>query len=493
LGIEEKAIRGIPWTLGTFAGSRVIMLVSTIVLARLLVPADFGLLALATLAVVLFTIFATLGLSGAMVVRQDLDPRAMGTVLSLLIVQGAALALLLVALSPVAAELFDEPRLSGLLAAMSTVVLLSGFTLFYETALQRELEFRRRFLVNMVKSVVYAAVAILLAVAGAGVWSLVIGQIAATIAYGAVLYPLSPYRVRPAFDRAEARSVFRAGRGFLLQGTLEMLERNADYIAIGKLLGSGALGLYSMAYRLSELPYQSISEPIAAVTFPAFARMRHRGENVAAPYLSALRMVALITCPVGVFLSAAADPLTTALLGEKWLGMIGPLSILGLWAAFRTVDTTVGWLLNSVGEAGSVGVVAAVLLAPLIPGVFIAADLGGVDLVAWVLLAETVLSLLVLFFLVSSRVGIGVVEQWRALWPIVAGCATTWIAVWLVVQATDGASSGVSLAACVLTATITYGATVSVIEPGLLRGALARVFRILGKLGSAPREGSISA
>jgi lipopolysaccharide exporter len=481
VGIEEKALRGIPWTLGTFASSKLITLGTTVVLARLLVPADFGIVALAVLAVGLFNIFSTLGLSGALIQRQDLGERGKGTVLSLLLVQGAALALVLVALAPLAADVFSQPRLTGVLAAMSSIVFVSGFTVFYETVLQRELEFRRRFRVYMIQSLTYAGVAIPLAASGAGVWSLVVGQIASTIGYGAALYSLAPYRVRPVFDRAEALSVFRSGRGFLLQGTLAFFEQNTDYIAVGNVLGSTQLGLYSMAYRLSELPNQSISEPVATVTFPAFARMRHRGEDVASSFLSTFRMVALVTCPLGVFLSAAADPFTTAILGDRWLEMIGPLSILGVWAIGRSVDTTIGWLLNSVGEAGLVGTVAAVLLIPLIPALFVAAELGGLDLVAWVMVADTVVALLVMAFLASRRAGIGMREQWRALAPIAIACAITWATVWLVARATDSVSPGVSLAACVVTWVVSYGGTLSLIQPGLLRDALGGVLRIVGR------------
>jgi lipopolysaccharide exporter len=492
VGIEEKALRGIPWTLGTFASSRLITLGSTIVLARLLVPADFGIVALATLAVGLFNIFSTLGLSGALILRQDLDQRGKGTVLVLLIAQGAILGLLLAALAPLAADVFSQPRLSGVLAAMSALVLVSGFTLFYETILQRELEFRRRFLVYMVQSVVYATVAIGLAAWGAGVWSLVIGQLASTLAYGVTLYWLAPYRVRPAFDPAEARSVFLAGRGFLVQGTLGFLQQNADFIAVGKTLGSAQLGLYSMCYRLGELPNQSIAEPTAVVTFPAFARMRHRGEEVAASFLSTLRMIALITCPIGVFLSAAADPFTTAVLGDKWLGMIGPLSILGLWAIGRPVDTTTGWLLNSVGHAGLVGTVTAVMLVPLVPAVFVAAELGGLNAVAWVMVADTVLALLAMSYLASSRAGIAMSDQWRALAPIGLACAITWVAVWLAARATDDLSPGVSLAVCVVAWAITYAAALSVAAPGLLRDALSRGLRTVGRSpDGAPQAGSI--
>jgi O-antigen/teichoic acid export membrane protein len=175
--VEERMIRGIPWTLLSYAFSKLVTVLSMVVLARLLVPDDFGIVALATLAVQIFNVLGTFGLSGVLVVRQDLDRRGMGTILTLMLAFGALVALVLAALSPVIADLFDEPRLTGVLAALSTMVFLAGFVWFYETLMQRELEFRKRFMSLMVQSLVYASLAISLAALGAGVWSLVVGQI----------------------------------------------------------------------------------------------------------------------------------------------------------------------------------------------------------------------------------------------------------------------------------------------------------------------------
>lgn len=180
--LEEKAIRGIPWTLLTYIANRVLFLATTVVLARLLAPSDFGLLALALIVVGLISLFSGLGLGGALVVRQDLDERSQGTILTILLSAGAVFAVLLAALSPLAAELFDEPRLAAVMAVLSGTVVVSGFNWFYETLLQRDLEFRRRFACSLAQTVSNSAVAVLLAALGAGIWSLVAAQLVGTVA-----------------------------------------------------------------------------------------------------------------------------------------------------------------------------------------------------------------------------------------------------------------------------------------------------------------------
>ena len=226
------ALRGIPWTLLTYALSRVVTVLTTLVLARLLAPADFGLFAMAVLGMELLSVFSGLWLAATLIVRPDLDRRAEGTVLSLVTGAGAVLAIVLIALAPALAAFFGEPRLTGIVVLLAAVLLVSGVNWFYETLLQRELAFRRRFACLMARTLAFSATALCLAVAGAGVWSLVGAYLAGYLASGAALLALAPYRVRPAFDRAEASRILRSGRGFLAQDMAVFLGENADYLAV---------------------------------------------------------------------------------------------------------------------------------------------------------------------------------------------------------------------------------------------------------------------
>ncbi len=150
-----------------------------------------------------------MGFSGTLVVRQDLDQRGKGTLLTLMALSGVGAALIAVALAPLAAAVFHAPRLIGILAVIALLLPLGSIAGFWEAILQRELEFRRRFAGLIVQSTVTAGVSIALAAAGEGVWALVFGQIAGMAALGLVLFAMAPYRVRPTFDREIARSALR--------------------------------------------------------------------------------------------------------------------------------------------------------------------------------------------------------------------------------------------------------------------------------------------
>ena len=484
--LEDKAIRGLPWAVMTYAGSKVITLVSTVVLARLLTPADFGLVALSFLVINLVGVFRDLGLGGGFILRRDLDARAQGTVLTLMVGMGALLAAVVSGVSPLAAGWFDESRLDSILPVMSITLVLGGFNWFYETLLQRELEFRRRFVAVIALTTAQVAVAIPLAVAGAGVWSLVAGWLAGWTAQAAALTALAPSRVRPAWDRAAARDVLGTSQGFMAQGALAFVQQNADFLAVGRMLGAGQLGLYTMAYRLAEIPYWAIADPAAKVTFPSFAGMHHRGEPVAPAFLSVFRLVALVCLPLGLLLSAAAEPFTRLLLGDKWLNMIAALSVLGVWAAVRPLEGTAGWLLNSLGRAGLLAWITGLPLLVAVPAMFMAAGEGGILEVAWVILAYTALTTAGIVWAVQ-RCGVSLQDMWRSVRPAVLAAAPAWVAARMVAEATDGAPAAIGLAAATVAGLSVYAAAASIAEPGILRRAIPQAGRMLrGAPATAP-------
>lgn len=464
----------------SYAGTKTATVVTTIVLARLLAPEDFGLISLAMVVLGVVNLLSDMGMGSVLVLRRDLDDVAKGTALSLLLFLGAVLAALLTTAAPWIGRLLRTPRLAPILSALAVTVFLSGLTWFYESLLQGELEFRRRFLSQVAQTVSYAGVAIALAIIGAGVWSLVVGQIVAFVVYAAVLLSVAPHRVRPAIDRQAAKELMFGGVGFLLQGGVAFVKQNIDYLSIGRVLGVNSVGYYAMSFRLAELPYWSIADPVAKVTFPGFARMRHAGEDINAPYLQSLRLVALITCPIGVILAASADPFVRAVFGEKWLPMIPALSVLGIWAAIRPLLGTIGWMLNSSGQARISGLVSSLTVVPLLVAVVVAAHVGGLQGVAWVMLGDAWLSVCLLAYLVQVRTGVSLRRQWAAVWHVVVGCVAAWAGAKLGISVAGQVPPTVALACAASVGAIAYVVTVSLLDPTVFRSNLVllrRAFR----------------
>jgi O-antigen/teichoic acid export membrane protein len=247
-----------------------------------------------------------------------------------------------------------------------------------------------------------------------------------------------------------------------------------------------------MAYRQAELPYAAVAEPVARVTFPSFARMRAGGEDVMAPFLSTLRMVALVSLPLGVVLSAAAEPFTDALFGPKWPPMAGPLAVLGIWAVVRPLEVTGATLLNSVGHAGFVGRMSLALLVPQCVALAAAASAAGITAVAWVMLAHITVSLVVVAVMIQRVTGTATRTQWRALRPLAAAGAGSWLATRAVAEALSAAPPAVALAAAVAVDLAVYLVSVRLLAPGVLGAALRLAARALGR-GGRPATEAVAA
>jgi lipopolysaccharide exporter len=484
--VEVKALRGVPWTILGFAFTKAVGVGTTILLARLLVPSDFGIVALATLFVECVSYVAGLGLGPAFVVRHDLGPRGPGTALSLMLVLGVLSGGVLALAAPFVGPAFEESRLTTVLLVLAFLSPLNALSSFYTTLNQRDLEFRRAFAAHVTRTVVYAAVALILAANSAGIWSLVGGVAASTAAHCVALLLLTPRRVSPALDRVASRKLCSTGVDFVVQSSVSFVQQNVDYVAIGWALGSTKVGLYSMAFRLSELPYYAIADPVAEVTFPGFARMHTRGEAVERAFLRILQTVALASVPFGLVLAATAEPFTELVLGERWLGMVGALEVLGIWGSLRPLQTMSGWLLNSVGHSRLVGKLSLGVNVLQVPAVVVAVVLADIEAVAWTMLAGLLVFLGTLVWSVRQRLGIGARAQWGAVRAAVAAGAPTWVAARLVASFAEDVPAAATLVLAALAGFATYVAVVAILEPGLLQRVVGDVWRIVLRPAPAP-------
>jgi O-antigen/teichoic acid export membrane protein len=425
--LEAEAVHGVRWTFLAYAGTKTVGVVATLVLARLLVPHDFGLVAFAALWIQLVVHFTNLGLGPALVIRTGLGRRELGTVATSMLVLGPVSAAAVLVLSPLAAHVLGDRSLVGVLGVLTIPVAFGGVTGFYASLMQRELAFPSLAICLLLQAAVAAGTSIVLASFGAGVWSIVVGQVVGAAVYTIALLVRSPFLVRPRFELAAAREHVRHGLGFMLQAGFSFLEQNMDYAVVGAVNGARPLGAYSLAYRLSELPSNAIVEPVAQVTFPGFARMRSRREDFAPAFLAVLRSVTVVACAPALLLAAAAEPFVHSVLGGKWLLTVGPLSVLGIWGAVRVVQATIAWMLNSIGRAGTLGRAYAVIVAVSTPVLVLAAARGGLTAVSFVMLADMSVMLAVALRLSVRTVGISPARLWDALRPVAVAAAPTWL------------------------------------------------------------------
>jgi lipopolysaccharide exporter len=483
--IKDKAARGVVWTVFGAGAQRGVLYLSTLVLAHLLHPADFGVIAIASTVISGSSVLRDLGLGDTLVQRPNLERIAQGTVLTLMILTGLLMAGVLAALAPVLAQFFHNPRLTDLIVALSPVLALGGLVGFYDSVLQRELRYRLRTYVSVCQSGLYVAISIILAVAGFGVWSLIVAQLVSIVISALLQLRLAAaFIVRPAFSRVAARETLRLGRAFLVGGLVDFTRQNTDYVSIGRFRSASQLSFYFSAFRICETLGGAIADAFTTISFSSFAQLRAHGTDPRSSYLSTIRLVGLITCPIGVLLSAVSAPFVTTAYGKQWLPMIPVLSVLGLWIAVRVLENVFAWLLISAGHTGfAVKFITASYFVQL-PTIVAAASLGGIVTVAWVMLSYTLAVGLVFAWLISRKAGLSLHGQWRALRPVIIACVPAWFAARGISVAIS--STVVALPVASLTGLGAYVGTLSVVEPGLLSWALRQARRLFKRGAGAP-------
>jgi len=475
--MEDKAVRSLPWAFLSNIAKKLLTLGTTVVLARLLAPDDFGVVVAGTVAVGALTAFTDLGAGGVLVVRQELSHRDKRCILGLMLVMSAVSTLVIAVAAPHIAGFFGDQRITAVLRVLLVTVALGGFSWFYENLLTRELEFRKRFRCEVAQAVVLGTTSIVLAAQGLGYWAVVVGTLAGWATYTVALLVTTPYRVRPAFDPRVLRELVRQGKGFNLEGAVSMLQSSADYLAVGRVLGSGQLGFYSMGYRVAEQGYWAVAEVVGRVSIPAFARMRQRGEDVTAAFVRTLQLVTLLCCPLGVVLSGVAAPFTQAIFGDRWLPMSAPLAVLGLWAAARPIQYTMSWYLASQDRAGLAATGSLSLLVVHVPLLFLAARSGGIVAVAWVMLGHSMASAVVYGCILRRWMGVGLRRQLSAIRSVVIAGGLSWIATRLV-AGIDALGPTTALLTAAAAGLAVYGLVLMVLEPVALRDLRAKGARL---------------
>jgi O-antigen/teichoic acid export membrane protein len=470
-GIESRALRSVPWSLLAYASARVISLAGTIALARLIAPEDLGVFFIATVVLAVGNLLGDTGLGVTLVVRKELDDRTVGIVLVSMIGASLVAAGLIVALAGPLAGVFDAPQLADVLRVLAGTVVFTTGGYFFLSLLQREMRFERRFVAQFLQAVTYVAVAVPIAVAEHSVWAPVYGHIAGSLVALIALSWLAPTRVRPAFALRPALRIYREALAFVSQAFTAFVGYNTHLLAVAGFIGSRPMALYTMSFRLSELPAMGLAGPIAQATFPAYAQLRDDPERRRGPLLTSLRFVALVALPAMTALGVLAGPFVAGVLGPNWEGMESILPILAGWGAVASVSAMLSWYINAIGGAGWLArlYLRFLLVAPLV--CVTAAVTDSPEAVAAVLLTDISIESLLILRYVHRRLGVTYVDAWRAIRPPVVGAivlAAVALGVSAALESADASELTRFLGGAVA-GLAAYALTVMRVEPELLR------------------------
>jgi O-antigen/teichoic acid export membrane protein len=335
--LTHRTLSGILWTAWGRGAHAVLQLVIVAVLARLLAPAEFGVVSAALIVVGLSAIVSQIGLGPAIVQRRDLEARHIDTAFTASVLLGMLLGAAVWIAAPVAASLIRIPAAEPVLRVLAWTFPVQGLGLVSESLLRRELEFR--WLANrdvVAHGVGYGGVAVALAALGWGPWALVAGHLAQTALRTALLLVAHPPRQRRVGEWRAFKELMYFGGGFTIARIANYAALQGDKLVVGSALGPTALGLYDRAYQLMAAPAHGIGLVLDSVLFPAMARVQDDAQRLAAAYRRGVAVIALLVLPPSMLALLTAPEVVRVILGSGWSAAVVPFQILALGMLFRT-------------------------------------------------------------------------------------------------------------------------------------------------------------
>jgi PST family polysaccharide transporter len=374
--------RAAVWAFLATAGSRLITMVGLGLLARLLAPREFGLLAFALVYITYAETIGDLGSGMALVYWPDRRDDAAQVTFVINTLAGIGWCIVTFAIAPWVADFFNAPNGVSIVRVIGFSFILKYLGNAHDALSQKDLRFRARFVPELSLAFVKAGVSIVLAYMGYGAWSLVWGHMAGVAMRTLLLWVVVPWRPRLGVPMDLVKPMLGYGRGIIVVNVLAAITHHADLAVVGRLLGTTALGLYQMASKIPEMTVIVMLWVVSTVLFPAFSRMHAAGESLRTPYLTATRYISAATLPASAGLYLLAKPVILVFLGDQWLGAVPILQALTVFTATRALSTHAGDVLKATGRAKLLAQLAVVKVGLIVPGLLIGARWGAAG-VAW--------------------------------------------------------------------------------------------------------------
>lgn len=344
----KKTGKAAGWQVLGGAWVTIVRLVSSFFLARLLTPGDFGLYGMAVIVVELINCLGNVGMNAGVVAKKEVTDQDLCTCFWSM--AGVRTVLFLIAFlgAPFASSAFNEPRLTGLLRVVSLHFLISIASVMSQTILVKRLEFKLINIITGGMALFESCLVIFLAwFTDLAYWSFVIGMLANSVVTNVALLLFAGWYPKFIFTNNSFKYLFNFGLHGLVVSISNYLNQNIDYLLVGRILGTFQLGLYEFAYRVPNIIYQRIAQPVGMACFPAYSNVADDNEILFAGYIKATKYVCLVTFPMLIGMASLADIIVKVLWGEQWITIIVPFQILCFCSALRCICQSAPLLLYS--------------------------------------------------------------------------------------------------------------------------------------------------
>lgn len=463
--MSRQIASGVGWMVLFKLLDRGLAIVSTLILARLLVPADFGLVAMAMSVIAVLELATSFSFEVALIQRQQLERTHYDTAWSLNALLALACAAATALLAYPTAVFYAEPRLTAVMLALAGGWVFSGLENPGLVDFRRRMDFRREFYFLAAKRALSFVITVTLALTLRSYWALVIGSIAGRILGVALSYLMHEFRPRPCLQAA--RELFGFSGWMLANNVLSVAQSKVPHFAVGRFLGSQPLGLFTVGTEVAQIPTADLLAPINRVLFPGLARLADDMAQLRKTFLDVVAVTTLFAVPAAVGIAAVAEPLVLVLLGPKWLDAVPVIRIMASAGAVSAITSCNGSAYLALGQPRFITLVASVRLVALVPLALVLTAHLGLAGAAYAELGAALLGLAVSLPLVLHRLAIRATEFLGRLWRSALASAVMAYAVLRLLDCFSGANSSLQ-ALPVLAAAVAVGILVYFAVAGCL-------------------------
>jgi lipopolysaccharide exporter len=346
--VRSRLLKGAAWLSGARLAINILAGISTLVLARLLLPADFGLVALGTSALNILTSITNISLSEALVQHRDPSNRHFHTAWTLNLLRGVLIALVFALIAVPVARYYGDVRLENVMFALSGSAILNGLENPRAIMLTKQLIFWQQFMLQVSQKLVVLITSVLIALIYHSYWALIGGILLGQFVGVLVSYTVLPFR--PVFSTAHARELFSFSIWLTLSNAINAINWNIDPLLVGKFVGKTALGYYAVGNNLAVIPTREAMAPLTGTLFPAFSNLAHDPVRLASAYQRSQTLLTAVALPAGVGVALIADPLVRLAMGETWLPVVFVIRILAAVFAIQSLSSLAQPLAMAAGK-----------------------------------------------------------------------------------------------------------------------------------------------
>lgn len=414
MNLRSKVSNGLKWTFIDQILSQIVFLVFSIFLARTLSPEMFGIVGMITIFSNFAILFIDLGFSAASIQKKEVSPAQYSSVFWLNLGIGFFMYTLFYISAPMISQLYDQPKLIALIRVICLSFIITSLSAVQANLLIKELQFKKKVIINWIAMLIGYVVAFVLAYTGYGVWALVMMTLTTAVLNSIMYWIVSKWTPLFVFEWKTIKELSNYGFNFLGDSSVNYWSRNFDNFIIAKVLGSNDLGIYTRAYSLMLLPLRNVTTIVTKVMFPAFSQKQDDLQVLKKYYLNIIQYIALVTFPFMIGLSLVSKEFVLLFFGNKWSAMIPILSILSGLGAIQSIISLNGLIYNSLGKVNIAFRVSILTNIVLIIAFVIGVNYGLIG-VAYSYLIASALLLIPMYKIAIKQLSISLLEVFDVL------------------------------------------------------------------------------